>query len=297
MADIYTLVKGVDKLYYALVTQDDLNGYVAGTPKQLAPLQLAVQTPETNSKTSYYDNQPMFNDVSKGATKLKLDITSLPLTIQAELLGNVYDATTESMYENGGTPPNIALGFRAKNSDGTYTLVWYYKATCAPYEEQAKSESDTPEPQGVQIEITAVRTVYQFVQSASVTDSAKRRISRKQADVATWFDAVKVPVNSAAPSLTLTANPANNATGVAVGVAPTLAFSNQLVTGTDGVVLMKSDGTLPTCTLAINTALKVITITPGSNLTAAGVYYIIISDVKDIYGQKYADTTIKFTCA
>src|SRR5687767_7459949 len=105
----YTLIKGVDKLYYALVTDDDADAYAAGTPVPLAPLKLAVQTPSANSKTEYFDNQPMFNMSSEGSTIIKVDITDLPLDIQAEILGKVYDAVNESMYDNGGTPPDIAL--------------------------------------------------------------------------------------------------------------------------------------------------------------------------------------------
>jgi phi13 family phage major tail protein len=292
----YTLLKGVDKLYYALVTQDDVNGYVAGTPKYLAPLQLAVQTPTVNTETSYYDNQPMFNDVAEGETKIKLDITALPLDIQAELLGKVYDATTESLYDNGATPPSIALGFRAKNSDGSYTLFWYYKGNFAAPEESVQTQTNTPDPKGLTVEFTAVRTIYQFALSGSITDSAKRRISTKQADVATWFNAVQVPVNSAAPALTLTPVPADNATGISVSGDITLTFSNQLVTGTNGVVLMKqTDRSLPPATYSINAALKVITIHPTSNLSATTVYYISIADVTDVFGQKLTDTVLKFT--
>lgn len=296
MADTYTLLKGVDKLYYALVTQDDVNGYVAGTPKYLAPLKLAVQTPTVNAKTDYYDNQPMFGDIAEGETKIKVDTTRMPLSMLAELLGKVYDTANESMYDGAPNPPKIALGWRAKNTDGTYTLFWYFSVKLNAPEEEANTQTDTPDNKGLSLEFTAVRTIYQFTQSGSVTDSAKRRISTKQADVATWFDAVRVPVSGAVPSLTLTASPADNATGVAVNAAITLTFSNQLATGTNGIILMKqTDRSIVTATYSINTALKVITITPGSNLSATTVYYVSIADVQDVLGQKYADTVLKFT--
>lgn len=297
MADTYTLVKGVDKLYYALVTQDDVNAYAAGTPKYLAPLKLAVQTPTVNSKTEYYDNQPMFNDTAEGETKIKVDITRIPLDMLAELLGKVYDATNESLYDGGGNPPKIALGFRAKNSDGTYTLFWFFSAKCTVPEEEANTQTDTPDNKGLTLEFTAVRTVYQFALSGSVTDSAKRRISTKQADVATWFSAVKVPVVGSPSALTLTAVPVDNATGVSVSADQTLTFNNALNSDAlKGISLVKaSDDSIVACAISIDAARKVITINPNSNLTATTEHYIVVKGVTDIYGQTYADTLVSFT--
>lgn len=295
----YTLIKGVDKLYYALVTQDDASAYAAGTPVALAPLKTAVATPAANSKTEYYDNQPFITLHSEGETKIKLDVTSLPLSTQATLLGKVYDATNDSLYDNGATPPDCALGFRAKNSDGTYTLVWYLKGTFAAYEEEASTETDSPEPKGTSIEFTAVRTVYQFALDGSTTDSVKRRKSTKQADVATWFDAVQVPVYGAPSALTLTASPLDNATGVAVSVSPTLTFNNALDgNALLGIALVKvSDDSMPACVISIDAARKVITVNPDSNLSAASEYYIVVQNVTDIYGQTYANTLVSFTTA
>lgn len=299
MADTYTLLKGVDKLYYALVTQDDADAYAAGTPKYLAPLKLAVQTPTINSKTDYYDNQPMFVDTAEGETKIKVDITMIPLDMQAELLGKVYDATQESLYDNGGQPPKVALGFRAKNSDGTYTLLWYLSCKCTAPEEEAQTETDSPEPKGLSLEFTAVRTVHQFALSGSVTDSVKRRISRKQADVATWFDAVRVPVVGSPSALSLTASPLDNATNVSVSVSPTLTFNNALNgDALKGIFMANVSNDSPVaCSISIDADRKVITIDPTSNLSSATEYYIVVKGVTDIYGQTYADTIISFTTA
>lgn len=299
MADTYTLLKGVDKLYYALVTQDDNNAYAAGTPKFLAPMKLAVQTPTVNSKTDYYDNQPMFVDTGEGETKIKVDVTQIPLDVKAELLGKVYDAVNDSLYDNGGQPPKVALGFRAKNSDGTYTMIWYYSCKCNSPEEEAQTQTDSPDNKGLSLEFTAVRTVYQFPLSGSVTDSAKRRISRKQADVATWFDAVRVPVVGSPSALTMTPTPADNATTVSVSADQTLVFNNAMNGDVlKGIALIKgSDDSPVAATITISTDRKTVTINPTSNLTATTEYYISVVNATDIYGQVLANAVVSFTTA
>ncbi len=295
----YKLIKGVDKLYYALVTQDDSSAYAAGTPVALAPLKLAVQTPKTNTKIEFYDNQPFLNLSGEGETTIKLDITDLPLDVQATILGKVYDATQESLYDNGGTPPDCALGFRAKNSDGTYTMYWFLKGNFKAFEEQAETETDTPAPKGLSVEYTAVRTTYKFALSGSVTDSVKRRKSTKQSDLATWFDAVRVPVVGSPSALSLTASPVDNATSVVVSSNLTLTFNNALNgNALLGIALVKaSDDSPVAASITINAARTVITIDPTSNLTAATEFYIVVNNVTDIYGQTYANTVVSFTTA
>lgn len=295
----YTLIKGVDKLYYALVTQDDVSAYAAGTPVALAPIKTAVQTPKTSQVTMYFDNQPMFNFQGEGETKIKVEITDLPLSIQAEILGKVYDAVNESLYDGGGNPPNCALGFRAKNSDGTYTLFWYLKGNFAAFEESAETETDTPAPKGLTIEFTAVRTTRQFALSGSITDSAKRRKSTKQSDVVTWFDAVRVPVVGAPGALNMTPVPADNATSVSVSADQTLTFSNPMNANVlNGIALIKgSDDSPVAASITINAARTIVTINPTSNLTATTEYYISVVNATDIYGQVLANTVVSFTTA
>ncbi len=294
----YTLIKGVDKLYFALVTQDDAFGYAADTPVALAPLKLAVQTPKTNSKTEYYDNLPMFPMNAEGETPIKLDIAMLPLDIQALILGKVYDAVNDSLYDNGGTAPNCALGWRAKNSDGTYTYYWFYKGIFKPFEESANSETDSPDPKGLSLEFTAVRTIYQFALDGSITDNTKRRVSRKQADGPTWFDGVQVPVVGAAPAFTVTPSPVDGATAQAVGVAITLTFSNAIAGGAErGIGLVREDTQAAIAvTRSVSANRKVVTLA-HANLTAAKTYLIAVNGVKDIYNQTLADVVYDFDTA
>jgi len=294
----YTMMKGVDKLYYALVTQDDASAYAAGTPVALAPLKLAVQTPSASSKTEYFDNQPFLTMSAEGETKIKIDIAGLPLNVQADILGKAYDAASESLYDNGGTPPDVALGWRALNSDGTYTLYWFLKGNFSPFPEEANTKTDSPDPKGLSLEYTAIRTVYQWALSASVTDSVKRRVSRKAADVANWFDAVRVPVYSAPSAITCTPSPADAATGVAVGANITLTFNNALSGNAEnGIILTTAAGAVKACARTIDAARKVVTLNPSTDMASLENYLVIVPGVMDVYGQTLADAVYNFTTA
>lgn len=294
----YKPAVGLRDLYYALVTQDDASAYAAGTPAYLAPAMTANLAPAVNEETLYADDGPFENMVSEGETKIEMEVTEIPLQQLAEITGTVYDATTGSLLDNGGTPPEIALGFRSKKSNGKYKYYWFLKGKFTKPAEDKQTDSDTPNPKPAKLTFTALKTVYKWTMG-SVTDGVKRRVVDEDVpgttNLANWFTAVQVPAYGGAPSLTLTASPANNATGVAVSVAPTLTFSNALATGTNGIILMTAAGAVVTATYTLNAARKIVTITPGSNLGATTVHLIAVGDATDIYGQKLTDTVIKFT--
>src|SRR5690242_13132568 len=166
---------GVDNIYYALVTQDDSSAYAAGTPAYLAPAMNIAQAPKTNSKVQYADNQPFDAMSSEGETELDVEITGMTPQTLATLLGRVYDAATGRMFDNGGTPPDIALGFRAKKRGGYYRYYWFLKGSFqSPAEEQA-TETDTPDPKSTKLKFTAIRTIKTFTLNGSgLVDSVKR---------------------------------------------------------------------------------------------------------------------------
>lgn len=277
---------GADKVYYALVTQDDSSGYVADTPSYLAPVMTITHTPKSSSKTQYADNQPFDAFTAEGETEMEIELTGMSLQTQAILTGKVYDAATGRMFDNGGTPPYVAIGFRAKRSGGGYRYYWYLKCTPQPPAEEQASATDTPDPKSSKMKLTAIRTIYQW-DLGSIDDSAKRVVGDDEDtnfSATTWYDDVQVPVAGATPSFTCTPSPVDGATGVAVGVSPTLTFSNALRTGTFGVAITKDDGTLVASAYSINAANKVVTINPNSDLTSSANYLITVA-VRDMYGQ------------
>jgi hypothetical protein len=231
---------------------------------------------------------------------MDVEITGLTPELFATIRGKVYDAATGRVFDNGGTPPDIALGFRGKKSDGAYRYFWFLKGKFAAPAEEQETEKDTPNPKSTTAKFTAIRTIHEFALSGSITDSVKRVFGDTDDDnfsETTWFDDVQVPVAGSPDALTCTPSPADAATGVAVGVSPTLTFNNALRTGVTGIALVEDDGTIVAGTITIDGTNKIVTINPTSDLDAATTYLILVSGARDIYGQALAITAYDFTTA
>jgi len=298
----YKSTLGLRDLYYALVTQDDVDAYTAGTPAYMAPLINANAAPASNSKTQYADDGPYDVMTSEGETKIDLETTGIPVEVLSVLLGKTYDAASGRMFDNGGNPPDVALSFRSEKSNGSYRYFQYLKGKfAAPGEEQA-TKTDTPDPKTAKISYTAVKTVHPFdlLGDASLLDGVKRVIGDEDTtgfSATTWFDAVQVPLAGSASALTCTPSPADAATGVAVSVSPTLTFNNALRTGVTGISLVSDAGAVIAAAITIDGTNKIITINPNSNLSASTTYLITVSGATDIYGQTLAITAYDFTTA
>jgi phi13 family phage major tail protein len=292
---------GLRDLYYALVTQDDASAYAAGTPVQLAPMMTASISPASNTKTQYADDGPFDTMSSEGETKLEFEVTQIPIEVRAIILGKIYDATTGRLFDNGGNPPDIALSFRSVKSNGKYHYVQYLKGKFTPPSKELAAKTDSPEPKSTKITFTAIKTTYQFVQSASITDGSKG--VEGDEDIAafsgtTWFSSVQLPVYTTPSALTCTPSPADGASSQATSVAITLTFNNALAGGKEnGIGLLRSDTMAAIAvTRSINAARTVVTLT-HSALTAAKTYLITVNGVTDVFGQSLADAVYDFATA
>jgi len=242
-AEKYSVV-GLRDLYVAAVTQDDADGYAADTPSAFAPAINASQAPATNSKTQYADDGQFDTMSSEGETKIDLEVTAIPLEMLATVLGRVYDASTGRMFDNGGTPPLMALSFRSQKSNGSYKYFQYLKGRFSAPSEENATKTDTPDPKPAKITYTALKTVYQF-DLGSINDGVKRVVG--DTDISgfsgsTWFDSVQVPVAGSPSALTCTPSPVDGATGQTTTVAITLTFNNPIKSyGELGVSLTRVD--------------------------------------------------------
>lgn len=292
---------GVDRVHYALVTQDDSSAYAAGTPVALPGAVNINAAPKSNSKTQYADNQPFDSMSSEGETELESEMTGVPLSVLAILLGRVYDAATGRLFDNGGTPPDIAFGYRAKMRGGFYRFYWFLKGTFQSPTEEIATESDQPDPKTIKIKYTAIRTIKTFtLNGGGLVDSVKRLVG-ETSDAnfvsGTWFNSVQVPVVGSPSALTMTPSPADNASGVSVSGNLTLTFNNPMNGDVlKGISLIRgSDDSPVAASITINAARTVVTIDPNSNLAATTEYYINVANAMDIYGQTLAHTVVSFT--
>lgn len=293
-------VVGLRDLYIALVTQDDADAYAAGTPQAFAPAVNASHKPVSNSKTQYADDTPFDVILSEGETVIDIEVTAIPLATLALVLGKEFDAATGRMLDGGGIPPDVALSFRSKKSNGAYKYFQYLKGKfAAPGEDQA-TETETPDPKTTTISFTAIKTTHEFTVGA-ITKGYKRLVGDEDAagfSGAGWFGAVQVPVAGAPAALTCTPAPADGAINQVVGVATVLTFNNALAGAVEkGVSLVRVDTAAPIAiTRTLSTNRKVLTLGHAA-LTAAKTYHIVVAGIVDVYGQALADTVYDFTIA
>ncbi len=253
----YKSTIGADSLYIAEVTGDSSSAYAAGTPEILAPAVNISMKPVASQETQYADDQSYDVFSSEAETDMELEITGLPSEMKAWLLGSEFNAASGRVYDNAGTPPYFALGFRSLKSNGKYRYFWFMKVQFSPSDEAAATKADKASPQTTKINCKAIKTTYKW-NLGTVTDSVKRVYGDEDTDnfsATSWWTQVQVPSVSAPSALSLSSSdPTDGATGVAVDKTITLTFNNALKADEiNHVVLSKADGTLVVCTNSLDT--------------------------------------------
>jgi phi13 family phage major tail protein len=300
------VVVGVDNAVIAFITQDDENGYVAGSPQSLAPTMELKSTPSSASETLYADNGPDDNASAEGETEIEITAPNFAEALVAQLKGAVHDTATGRTFDNAdpSRAPFFALGYRFKKSNGHYRYRWYLKCRVEPPGEEAQSQSNAVNFKPQTLKVKALKTKYKFdlIGDGSLMDGVKRVHGDQDTDnfnASTWFDAVQVPVAGTPNAFSVTPSPVDGATGVVVSSNVTLTFSNALAGGREaGITLIDLDAqALVACVRTINSARKIVTLNPSSDLDSATDYAVVIHDVVDIHGQALTDAVINFTTA
>lgn len=118
---------GLDKLYYAKITEDSSGNETYGTPTQLAKGMKADLSVELAEATLYADDGPaeIVKEFKSGT--LSLGIDDIGVSAAEDLTGAKLDDNhvVVSGSEDGGSP--VAVGFRAKKSNGNYRYFWLYR--------------------------------------------------------------------------------------------------------------------------------------------------------------------------
>ncbi|APM39397.1 major tail protein [Clostridium kluyveri] len=290
---------GVKDLHYAIITADTEEAYSADAPKYLAPAAEITNEPDLSNTPTYYDNKPADTYITEGATTVTITVSGVPIEDAAILLGKHYDASTGRMYDSGEPdPPDVALGFIFNKGKTDARHYWYLKGKFSGGNEEGATKSNDVDIRTYQMTFTAVTTTYQWLIDG-VEKSLKRIIGETTDSAfnpAGWFTQVQTPDTTTAPStLTISSVPDDNATSVAVDANVVLTFNNKIASY--NVTMVKSDFTPVTTANSFDTAGKVLTINPSSNLDAASAYAVIATNIKDIYGQSLSNQVINFATA
>ncbi|KGP74997.1 phage tail protein [Desulfosporosinus sp. Tol-M] len=118
---------GLDKLYYAKITEDTNGNETYGTPIPLAKAMKSDLSVELAEATLYADDSAaeIVKEFKNGT--LSLGIDDIGVTAAEDLTGATLDDNhvVISGSEDGGSP--VAVGFRAKKANGNYRYFWLYR--------------------------------------------------------------------------------------------------------------------------------------------------------------------------
>ena len=118
---------GLDKLFYAEITEDGDGNETYGVPASLAKAISADLSVELAEATLYADDGASeIVKVFKSGT-LSLGVDDIGNDAASVLTGATIDSNNVviSTSEDGGKP--VAIGFRAKKSNGKYRYFWLYR--------------------------------------------------------------------------------------------------------------------------------------------------------------------------
>ena len=118
---------GLDKLYYAKITEDENGNETYASPVQLAKAMTADLSVELAEATLYADDGASEIVKEFKAGTLSLGVDDIGASTASDLTGATIDANgvVVSTSEDGGEP--VAVGFRAKKSNGKYKYYWLYR--------------------------------------------------------------------------------------------------------------------------------------------------------------------------
>ena len=118
---------GLDKLYYAKITEGANGDETYAAPVSLAKAMSAELKIDINEATLYADDgaAEVVKEFKSGS--LTLGIDNIGAAVASDLTGSQIDdnKVLVSQSENGGQP--VAIGFRAKKSNGKYRYFWLYR--------------------------------------------------------------------------------------------------------------------------------------------------------------------------
>lgn len=119
---------GLDKLYYATITEaQDTGEETYGTPKKLAEA-ISVELSVESAEGSLYADDKVSESVREfsGGT-ISINTNDIAPADLADILGATVDKNGVVIQTAEDSPKPVALGFRAKKSNGKYRYFWLYR--------------------------------------------------------------------------------------------------------------------------------------------------------------------------
>lgn len=190
---------GLDKLYYAKITEDENGNETYGTPSQLAKAISADLSVELNEATLYADDgqAEIVREFKSGTITLSVD--EIGHDIVADLVGAEIDSNGVLISGDNDSAKPVAIGFRARKSNGKYKYYWLYRVlfTIPATNLATKGDSitfSTPTIEGTILRRNKPDTSSKHPWKAEVTESESTKTI-----VEDWFDVVYEPTYAGIP--------------------------------------------------------------------------------------------------
>lgn len=184
---------GLDKLYYAPITEDSNGNETYGTPVQLAKAISAELSIELNEATLFADDGQAEAVKEFKSGTLSLGVDDLGNENAVALVGARIDANGVLVSSGEDVSRYVAIGFRAKKSNGKFKYFWLYRVLFGIPATSLATKGDsitfsTPTIEGTILQRNKVDGANKHLWKAEVTENESNT-----AIINAWYDAVYEP--------------------------------------------------------------------------------------------------------
>ena len=190
---------GLDRLYYAKISESDEGEETYAVPQILAKAIKADLSVELAEAVLYADDGAAYVIKDFKSGKLSLGVDDIGVGAAADLTGAVTDdnGVLVSASENIGQP--VAIGFRAQKPDGKYRYFWLYRVKFGIPASNLQTKGDsitfqTPTIEGTVMRRNKLDTLEKHPWKAEVTEG---NAGVSSATINGWFGQVYEPVYDA----------------------------------------------------------------------------------------------------
>ena len=118
---------GMDKLYYATITEDTNGEETYGVPQSLAKAIRADLTIEHVEATLYADDGAAYVIKDFKSGRLVLGVDDIGVSVTQDLTGATVDDNGVLITTSDNIAQPVAVGFRAAKPNGKYRYFWLYR--------------------------------------------------------------------------------------------------------------------------------------------------------------------------
>lgn len=165
-------ITGLSGFVIAPLTSDTSSGVVYGAVRPMTGAIDVSVTPGNADPNIQYADDVEFDVIQPDPNlTVVVELTSLPLDVQAEIGGHELDSNGVMIQTAGDTPAYYAIGFKGKRRDGGDRYTWLLKGRAKPVTETFHTEEgETVTRQTGKVEFTFLKRTYdgQYKHTADV---------------------------------------------------------------------------------------------------------------------------------